>query len=87
MNCLPDTGCTQTILAKATADLLRLNVSNDSGVQLFMANGGSVCVYGTARLRNQNQNNEIVCTVIVAENMSHPALILSLIHISEPRDS
>ena len=43
--------------------------------RLFTANGGSVQIYGTARLRIQNQNNEIVSTVIVAENMSHPALI------------
>ena len=75
MNCLPGTGCTQTILAKATADLLRLKVSNTGGVQLFTAYGGSVHVHGTARLRIQNQNNEIVSTVIVAEYMSHPALI------------
>ena len=75
MNCLPDTGCTQTILAKTTADLLRLNVSDNSGVQLFTANGGSVSVCGMARVRIQNQNNEIVSTAIVAENMSHPALI------------
>ena len=75
MSCLPDTGCTQTILSSETADLLRLKVNNNKPVNLFTANGGSVKVLGTARVHIANKTVSTISTVIIANGMSHPALI------------
>ncbi len=72
---MPDTGCTQTILSSETADLLMLNVNNNKSVNLYTANGGSVNVLGTAKVHIANKSANIVTTVIVANGMSHPALI------------
>ena len=44
-------------------------------MNLYTANGGSVNVLGTAKVHIANKSANIVTTVIVANNMSHPALI------------
>ena len=75
MSCLPDTGCTQTIISSETADLLRLKISNNKPVNLFTANGGSVKVLGSSKVHIANKSVSTVSTVIVADGMSHPALI------------
>ena len=75
MSCLPDTGCTQTIISSETADLLRLKINNNKPVNLFTANGGSVKVLGTSRVHIANKSVSTISTVIVADGMSHPALI------------
>ena len=72
---MPDTGCTQTILSSETADLLKLKVNNNKPVNLFTANGGSVNVLGTAKVYIANKTVSTTSTVIIADGMSHPALI------------
>ena len=52
-----------------------LNVNKDPSVTLFTANGGNVNVLGTARVRISNKLHSTVSTGIIADGMSHPALI------------
>ena len=83
VSCLPDTGCTQTILSSETADLLRLKVNNNKPVNLLTANGGSFNVLGTAKVYIANKTVLTTSTVIIADGMSHPALISwhNMIHL------
>ena len=58
-----------------TADLLKLKVNNNKLVNLYTANRGSVNMLGTAKVHIANKSAYTVSTVIVADGMSHPALI------------
>ena len=75
VNCLPDTGCSQTILSAQLARQLCLSINNNNGVQLFTANGGIGNIEGTSPLIIRNNDISITSAVIVASNLSHSALI------------
>ena len=62
-------------MSSETADLLKLKVNNNKPVNLYTGNGGSVNVLGTAKVHIANKSVYTVSTVIVANGMSHPALI------------
>ena len=75
VSCLPDTGCSQTILSAQLARQLRLDINKNSDVQLYTANGGSVNIEGVSDLIIRNGDVTIKSTAIVANTLSHSVLI------------
>ena len=75
VSCLPDTGCSQTILSGQLARQLRLEINKNNNVQLYTANGRSVNIEGTSDLIIQNGDVSIKSSVIVANALSHSVLI------------
>ena len=75
VSCLPDTGCSQTILSSRLARQLGLRVNKNNEVQLYTANGGNVNIEGTCEVLIKNDDIQVTSTVIVAPHMSHSALI------------
>ena len=75
VSCLPDTGCSQTILSSSLANQLGLSVNKNNEVQLYTANGGNVNVEGTCEILNKNDDTQIKSTAIVAPYVSHSALV------------
>ena len=75
VSCLPDTGCSQTILSSSLASQLGLCVNKNNIVQLYTANGGNVNIEGTCEILIKNDDVQIKSTAIVAPHMSHSALI------------
>ena len=93
ISCLPDTGCSQTIISSSIACQLRCKTEPNSAVHLFTADGNCMPVLGLPDLSiTNNYNNnlvEIKTHVIVTANLAHPALIswhdmvrLNIIHDS-----
>ena len=75
VSCLPDTGCTQSIISAELAKRLGATIDNKATIQLLTANGGSISVLGQARLYIQLKDKTTVTYAIVASGVSHPALI------------
>ena len=75
VSCLPDTGCSQTVVSADTATLLKLHVNKQTSIDLFNANGGRVPIEGTANMSIGYQNTTIASTVIVAAGMAHAVLL------------
>ena len=75
VSCLPDTGCTQSIILAELAKRLGATIDNKATIQLLTANGGSISVLGQARLYIQLKDKTTVTYAIVASGVSHPALI------------
>ena len=75
VSCLPDTGCTQTIISAALANQLGVHINTSAAVQLLTANGESMNVLGQAQLKMQNKDKTTTTFVIVTSQVSHPALI------------
>ena len=75
VSCLPDTGCSQTILSAQLARQLCLDINKNNNVQLYTANGGSVNIEGTSELIIKNGDIMIKSSVIVANTLSHSVLI------------
>ena len=69
VSCLPDTGCSQTLISSSIARQLQCKVVPDSNVRLFTADGNPMSVAGLADLSITNNNNnnlvEIKTRVIV----------------------
>ena len=79
VSCLPDTGCSQTLISISLARQLQCTIKQDANVRLFTADGNQMSVAGLAdiSITNNNNNNlvEIKTRVIVTKNPAHPALI------------
>ena len=75
VSCLPDTGCTQSIISEGLANQLGVSVDTNANIQLLTANGGSISVKGQARLYLQHKHRTTITYTIVATGVSHPALI------------
>ena len=75
VSCLPDTGCSQTVVSADTADLLQLNVNTSASISLFNANGGKVPIKGTLHMLLHFKGQDVISTVIVAAGMAHSVLI------------
>ena len=75
VSCLPDTGCTQSIISAELAKRIGATIDNKATIQLLTANGGSISVLGQARLYIQLKDKTTVTYAIVASGVSHPALI------------
>ena len=95
VSCLPDTGCSQTLISISLARQLQCKVKPDTSVRLFTADGNQMSVAGLADLSITNNNNknlvQIKTRVIVTRQPAHPALIswhdmvrLNIIHDSFP---
>ena len=74
-SCLPDTGCTQSIISADLAKRIGANIDSSAKIQLLTANGSSMTVLGQARLYMQLKDKTTVTYAIVASGVSHPALI------------
>ena len=77
VNCLPDTGCTQSITSEGLANQLGVSVDTNANIQLLTANGGAISVKRQTQLYLQHKNSTAMTYAIVATGVSH----LSLIHI------
>ena len=75
VSCLPDTGCTQSIISAELAKKIGAAIDKQAAIQLLTANGGSISVLGQARLYLQLKDKTTVTQAIVAHGVSHPALI------------
>ena len=75
VSCLPDTGCTQTIISAGLAAALGACIDVSAQVNLLTVNGGNISVLGQAQLYMQLKHKTTTTFVIVAENVSHDALI------------
>ena len=75
MNCLPDTGCTQSVISADLATAIGATVDTTAQVNLLTANGGNITVLGQAQLYMQLRDKTTTTFVIVAQNVSHSALI------------
>ena len=75
VSCLPDTGCTQTIISAALANQLGVHINTGAAVQLLTANGEPMNRLGQAQLYMQHKDKTTTTFVIVASQVSHPALI------------
>ena len=75
VSCLPDTGCTQTIISAALANQLGVHINTSAAIQLLTANGKPMNVLGQPQLYMQHKNKTTTSYVIVALQVSHPALI------------
>ena len=75
MNCLPDTGCTQSVISADLATAIGAIVDTTAQVNLLTANGGNITVLGQAQLYMQLRDKTTTTFVIVAQNVSHSALI------------
>ena len=75
VSCLPDTGCTQSIISERLANQLGATVDINANIQLLTANGGTISVKGQTQLYLQHKNRTTMTYAIVATGVSHPALI------------
>ena len=79
ISCLPDTGCSQTLISCSVARQLRCKLIPDSNVRLFTADGNQMAVAGLADISITNNDNknlvENKTRVIGTKNPAHPALI------------
>ena len=75
VNCLPGTGCTQSIISESLANQLGASVDMDANIQLLTANGGTILVKGQTQLYLQHKHRTTITYAIVATGVSHPALI------------
>ena len=75
VSCLPDTGCTQSIISESLANQLGVYIDEKANIQLLTANGGSISVKGQAQLYLQHKSRTTITFAIVATGVSHPALI------------
>ena len=75
VSCLPDTGCTQTIISADLANQLKVHVDTSAGVQLLTANGDSMDALWQAQLYMQLKDKTTTTFVSVASQVSHSALI------------
>ena len=75
VSCLPDTGCTQSIISESLANQPGVSVDTNANIQLLTANGGSISVKGQAQLYLQHKSRTTITYAIVATGVSHPALI------------
>ena len=75
VSCLPDTGCTQSIISESLANQLGVTVDTNANIQLLTANGGSISVKGQAQLYLQHKHRTTIAFAIMATGVSHPALI------------
>ena len=79
ISCLPDTGCSQTLMSCSIARQLRCTLIPNTDIRLLTADGNQMAVAGLADLSITNNNNnnlvEIKTRVIVTKNPAHPALI------------
>ena len=57
VSCLPDTGCSQTLISISLARQLQCKVKPDNSVRLFTADGNQMSVAGLADLSITNNNN------------------------------
>ena len=75
VSCLPDTGCTQSIISESLANQPGVSVDTNANIQLLTANGGSISVKGQTQLHLQHKQRTTITYAIVAAGVSHPALI------------
>ena len=75
VSCLPDTGCTQSIISADLAKRIGATIDYNAKIQLLTANGSSMTVLGQAHLYMQLKDKTTVTYAIVAGGISHPALI------------
>ena len=72
VSCLPDTGCTQSIISADLAKRIGATIDYNAKIQLLTANGSSMTVLGQARLYMQLKDKTTVTYAIVAGGVSHP---------------
>ena len=77
ISCLPDTGCSQTLISADYAKQLNLYMNNNKKNQLFSANGGNMQVLRSSKIIMKTKSRSI----------KTEALVLSLIHIWRCRRS
>ena len=70
VSCLPDTGCTQSIISENLVNQIGATVDTNANIQLLTANGGAISVKGQTQLYLQHKNNTTVTFAIVATGVS-----------------
>ena len=60
--CLPDTGCSQTLISISLARQLQCTLKQDANVRLFTADGNQMSVAGLADISITNNNNCLLYT-------------------------
>ena len=75
VNCLPDTGCTQSIISAELASKIGAEINKHAQIQLLTANGSEITVLGQTQLYLQHRDKTTVTFAIVARGVSHQALI------------
>ena len=74
-HCLPDTGCTQTIVSAKFYKQFNLKLRRNQNIPLFSANGGKITVLGSANVIFSTSTCKVSSTVLVATDMTHPVLL------------
>ena len=74
-SCLPDTGCSQTLISADYAKQLKLQINNNNNIQLFSANGGQMQVLGSSRVIMHTISRSIKTEALVTTNLAHPVLL------------
>jgi len=75
VSCLPDTGCTQTIISADVGRQLRVNINNNRPIELYAANGTKMNVLGSAELIMNSGVSSAHTEVIVVEDVTLPVLV------------
>ena len=79
MNCLPDTGCSQSIISKQIASSIGATIDSSYTVQLYTASGSRMHVLGQCELQLSSSadhpKQSIKTFAIVVDSVSHPVLI------------
>ena len=83
VSCLPDTGCTQSIISADLARRIGATIDTQAAIQLLTANGGSISVLGQARLYLQLKDKT---TVQGRVSLSNLYLANSAIHYLDSVD-
>ena len=66
VSCLPDTGCTQSIISEGLANQLGVSVDTNANIQLLTANGGSISVKGQTQLYLQHKQRTAITYAILS---------------------
>ena len=75
ISCLPNTGCSQTLISAEYTKQLKLQINNNNRIQLFSANGGQMQVLGSSKVIMYTKSRSIKTEALVTTNLAYPVLL------------